>query len=348
MTRFLEDVYGQSAALRRLLPYYGGDSQRHLEAVRELLSEGERHLMFTGMGSSCYAPLAILPALTAARLEARIFEAGELLHYHLGVCDESKVLVAVSQSGESIETQRVVEEVKGRCSVVAITNNEDSYLGRTADVLLPLHAGEEGVVSTKTYTNTLAVLKLLTRCLVGGDVDEETKQLGALADDMEASMGERRADAVRAAKFLGSVPFLYFIARGPALATAHQAALTFSEGARLPAYALAGASFRHGPIELVAEEFAAVILAPAGPTWKLTTGLAREAAEEGARIVLLTDDVPGEVPATMFPLEVPAFGEDLFPITSWMSLELLLHEVANRRGLEVGIVRRISKVTRTE
>ena len=81
MTRFLEDVYGQPAALRRLLPYYGGDSQRHLEAVRELLSDGERHLMFIGMGSSCYAPLAILPALTGARLEARIFEAGELLHY---------------------------------------------------------------------------------------------------------------------------------------------------------------------------------------------------------------------------------------------------------------------------
>ena len=88
---------------------------------------------------------------------------------------------------------------------------------------------------------------------------------------------------------------------GPALATAHQAALTF-----------------------------------------------REAAEEGARIVLLTDAVPADVPATLLPLRVPAFGEDLFPFTSWMSLGVLLNEVACRRGLEAGVVRRIGKVTRTE
>ena len=105
-------------------------------------------MLFAGMGSSHYAPLAIRPALASAGVRAEIWEGGELLHYHLETCDRESVIVAVSQSGESAETRRVVEEAGGVCRVVSITNQAGSFLGRSGDPVLLMQAGEEDSIST--------------------------------------------------------------------------------------------------------------------------------------------------------------------------------------------------------
>ena len=258
MSRFLEEIHQQPAALRTVLGYYCREGKEALQAVCDLWGAGEKRLLFTGMGSSHYAPLAIRRMLVAARVPAEIWEAGELLHYHLEVCTGQTMVVAISQSGESAETCGVVEKVRESCPVVTLTNAPESYLGRCGDVVLPLCAGEEAAISTKTYTNTLAVLHLLATALANGELEAAHERLGRLANDMETWLTRRREELVRAADFLAARPFLYFIARGPSLAAAHQGALTFNEGARLPTGALAGGTFRHGPFELVGEEFAAV------------------------------------------------------------------------------------------
>lgn len=290
MSTFLEEIEQQPAALRTVLEHYRGEGRSRLEALRELCEGGERRLLFTGMGSSYFAPMAIRQHLTAAGVETSIWEAGELLHYYLKICTARTVVVAVSQSGESFETRRVVEQIGGQCRVVSITNAEGSFLGHSGDIVLPLCAGEEAAISTKTYTNTLAVLHLLATVLTGGDVDAESERVGRLAEGMEAFLADRRGEIEGAAEFLEGVPFLYFIARGPSLTAAHQAALTFNEGAGLPTCALPGGTFRHGPLELAGEGFAGVFFAPAGRTREITVGVAREVAQEGGRVLLLADE----------------------------------------------------------
>jgi glucosamine--fructose-6-phosphate aminotransferase (isomerizing) len=158
----------------------------------------------------------------------------------------------------------------------------------------------------------------------------------------------RRADEVEAAaEFLRGADFLYFIGRGPSLAAAHQGALTFNEGARLPTCALPGGTFRHGPFELVGPDFAAVLLAPAGRTVDLATGMAREVAQAGGRVLLLTDR-PAPVARGLHVLRLPARDEDLFGLQACVPLELLLYHVALQRGRQAGVFERITKVTRRE
>lgn len=114
---------------------YRGEGAQRLRAARTLCEKRQRSLLFTGMGSSYYAPLTIRTRLAAAGVRADLAEAGELLHYALEPDTMDKVLVAVSQSGESTETRQVAEALAGQCPIVALTNEPTSALGRCGDVV---------------------------------------------------------------------------------------------------------------------------------------------------------------------------------------------------------------------
>jgi len=77
---------------------------------------------------------------------------------------------------------------------------------------------------------------------------------------------------------LKDTPALHWIARGPAMAAAHQAELTFMEGARMTCRAFTGGGFRHGPFELAGQEHCCVMLIPGGRTQSLLLGMAEELA----------------------------------------------------------------------
>jgi glutamine---fructose-6-phosphate transaminase (isomerizing) len=348
VSRFLEEIQQQPEALREALAFYRGEGEGRLQATKKLCDEKKGPLLFTGMGSSFFAPMPVRGELVEAGWLAEVRDASELLHYSLGEITGETVVVAVSQSGESAETRRIVEKVQGGSRLVTVTNEMESCLGRCGDVVLPMCAGEEEAISTKTYTNTLAILHLLGTVLNGGEMGQEMERLERLADGMEEAIDGRRREIEAAADFLDGVQFLYFIARGPTLAAAHQGALTFNEGAGLPTSALSGGTFRHGPLELVGEEFAGLFFAPKGKTWALVKDMACEVAEGGGRVLLLTDGKLDGLSERVRVLELPEFGEDLFPLNACVPVELLLYEVAHRRGREAGVFERIAKVTRRE
>lgn len=348
MSRFLEEIYQQPGALREMLEYYRGAGEERLEEAVERIRSSSGKLLFTGMGSSFYAPLTVRYCLLQGGVATEIWEAGELLHYGIESCSEETVVVAVSQSGESIETRRVVEEVRGKCTVVAITNNTESYLGHSGDVVLPMMAGDEASISAKTYTNTLALLHLLAAKLLNRNVSRESGCLEHLAGGMDIFLKERMDEIAKTAEFLEGVEFLYFIGRGPAMTAAHYGELIFNEGARLPTCALAGGSFRHGPFEMAGEGFTAVFLVPDGVTRDVTMGMAREVAREGGRVLLLTDGVKEGESGNIHTVGLSGFGEDLFSLNVSIPIELLLYHMAKQKGREAGVFEHISKITQRE
>ncbi|MFH1570825.1 MAG: SIS domain-containing protein, partial [Gemmatimonadota bacterium] len=186
MSRFLDEIREQPQALGRLLQHLGGPGRSALQAAADL--GAGRALAFVGMGSSHYAPLAVRPSLARAGVRADLWEAGELLHYGLEALPADGVVVAISQSGESAETLRVIEHLDPRHPVVAITNDPASRLGRRGQVVLPLCAGAEAAISTKTYSNTLALLHLLAAAVAGRDLEAERRRLEGLAADMTEAL----------------------------------------------------------------------------------------------------------------------------------------------------------------
>ena len=339
-SRFLEEVEAQPQALMDLVSFYRAHGAPLLDQWRRLAGEHAR-VFFTGMGTSEYAPEFILPALAGSGIDATTHDAGERLHYPGAM---GGLWVLISQSGESVETRTLTGTLRNGPTTIVMTNDESSSMARNGTLVLPMKAGAESAISTKTYVNTLALLYLMGRSL-GGDLAAALERLEALA----AGMGGCERDRIReAGAMLSEAAAIHFIARGPALVAAKQAALTFMEGARIPCGAFTGGAFRHGPFELVDETHYGVFLAPGGRSFELLRSQALEAAELGGHVVLVTDQQAGPVHRNVMVLSVPDSGEELFTLSAATALEFLLHAAAVQKGLEPGVFRHGSKITKRE
>ena len=336
-TVFLREIAEQPFALRRAIDYYRTEGREPLARWHTLL-QARKRVLFSGMGSSEYAVETILPTLARRGLESWLVDAGELLHFPRPF---DGLLVLISQSGESAETRQLAAQASGR--FVAVTNHPESAIARLAALHLPMLAGDEAAISTKTYVNTLAVLHLMAR--EAGKVDPALDRLERVSEAMNAVPPE---SIEKAADVLAGAPALQFIARGPAMAAAKEACLSFVEGTRLMTSALTGGAFRHGPLELADANHYCVMFIPQSPTADLLNHLALELTAKGSHVVVITDQPAGAVPAVAAVLSVPAHGEDLFCLEVASVHARLLDAVARRRGLTAGDFRYSGKITLTE
>jgi glucosamine--fructose-6-phosphate aminotransferase (isomerizing) len=342
-TQFLREVDQQPQALHDLVNYYRNRGAERLHAWAACARSVKR-VTFLGMGTSELTPLLVLRRLSMQGLDASFFDAGDWLHYPHSL---KALAVLISQSGESVETRRLAEGPTGD-GMIAIVNNEQSTLGRRANVVLPMCAGDEVTISSKTYVNTLAVLHLMAEALTGeAAVAEGLKSLEDLSAVMNTNVDRDSIDA--AAGRLCDAGCIFFVSRGPAMVSARQSALTFMEGTQLPAQALTGGAFRHGPFELSDEFHRCVFFIPTGKTTDLLVNMAGEAAKLGTHVVCITDQphkALKEAGCTI--LSVPHVPEELFPLAAATTQELLLDAVARKRGLQAGIFRHGQKVTTRE
>lgn len=340
-SRFLDEITQQPEELRRLIAFYAGDEGCERLRRWTVMARSAGRVHFTGMGTSAFAAETVLASLARHGVDATTDDAGELLHDPRPLTGLS---VLVSQSGESVETRRLLDILDLSRGMVAITNAPESTIARAASLVLPLLAGDESAISTKTYVNTLAVLFLLDRTLAGDDIIA-LEALGRIADVMPVVDPGLLAHA---AALIADTGAIQFIARGPAMAAARQAALTFMEGTHSNCTALTGGAFRHGPFELVGPDHRAVIYISGGPTADLLTTMATEIAAYGSHVVAITNrelDLPADTCAV---LHVPQSPEVLFSLAAATTQELLLGAVARQRGIEAGVFRYGGKITTHE
>ena len=349
-TGFTREISRQPEALRAVAAFYASKDGRELLQRCASLSGTSRRLVFTGMGTSLYAPYLVANELADGKRAIELIDAGELLHFGLDSLQENDVLVAISQSGESAETKRVVESVAGSVPVVSIVNDVASAMGQCADITLPLHAGEEASISTTTYTNTLAVLLLLTAQIISGDSTSTADRLVETADHMEENLAAIRSQAADAARMFGELDTLHVIGRGYDLVTARQWALILKEGAGLFTEALSAGLFRHGPIELSGTGHAVAYVVSRYNRLDLTCKLAAESHRAGSRVLVISDGSTnyGLLPGDVHEVVIEGSGGLYFPIMCAPFIEYFVHEAAELRGREAGIFRHATKITSRE
>jgi glucosamine--fructose-6-phosphate aminotransferase (isomerizing) len=347
MNEFLSELQQLPAALSALLDFYRADGKDLLAAWKSS-ADGKTGITFTGMGSSCISPLIIISRLRQAGIDARVMDAGEWLHYGgPGSTSSRELLVAVSQSGESAELRELLRAGKLKSGYVAITNTPGSTLARGAGLVLPLRAGIENAVTTKTYSNTLAMLHLMGAAFAG-ELEKAFEELDRSADSLCSVEGDRIAEAASA---LMPGDRIACIGRGPGYVSAQQLALTLSEGARCLAAAYTGGLFNHGPFECADTGLGAILFQPVGATQALMRKLAARLRGVGSNTVTFSDDPRTTLsdPNTI-PIHAGSLSgrEDLFPLLVSRSQCLLLDQLSRLRGIETGQYRYGSKVTSEE
>jgi glucosamine--fructose-6-phosphate aminotransferase (isomerizing) len=249
------------------------------------------------------------------------------------------LLLAVSQSGASPDLLATVEAARrAGAQVVALVNVEDSPLAQSADVTLPLAAGEEtSVAATKTYLASLAaILQLVAEWA-------DDRELRQASHDAPALM--RRAwalDWTAALEPLREAGSAYVVARGVGLGIAQEWALKLKETCRLHAEAQSAAEVRHGPMALVRAGFPALVLAQHDETYAGVVELARDLATRGANTLLAGAALEGTTTLPTLPAH-PA----LEPLLATQTFYRFANSLALARGFDPDRPAHLHKVTQT-
>ena len=357
MTPLMEEILQQPDALSGVRKYYASPGAIPLTMRKTLGISRNTLVVFTGMGSSLHAAYPAQAYLTAMGYRALVWEAAELLHHHLKVLTPETLLVIVSQSGETVEVTRLLQVLPKKTNVIAVTNVEGSHLGRQGQMMLPMMAGIQAAVSTKTYTCAVAVLMYLAFAITG-EPQRPLSQALMHAVDAQEKILERHDDLMLPTlEFFNHPPYVALLSRGADLASAFQGALMLKEVARLAAEPITAAQFRHGPIEIVNPSHCYIIFArhsqpvAAAPRTRqpatLLLKLADDIRSHRGRVLLLSDR-PVENVTNMRLIHVDPIRLGLGTLVDILLIQLLAHDFALRAGFEPGKFWIAEGVTRRE
>jgi glucosamine--fructose-6-phosphate aminotransferase (isomerizing) len=264
--------------------------------------------------------------------------------YALPASSDDAVGLAISQSGETIETVVAARAARERgMSLVALTNQADSRLARLCDEVILLRAGHEEGPGTKTVVaQCVAIYQFaLHLALASSHVHEELVR-AALAELHSAPrvIGQMLSDPVaaqlaRLAQVLAADEYLYIIGAGPFWALALQAANYLREVAKIHCCPFEATEFRHGPLEALSGGSRLLVLSGGDCRGREQVERAcRAAADAGARLVYVGD--AAGVPAAPVEEQVllPALSELLAAQIYLSPIQLLGYRMAKLKGLD--------------
>ena len=298
-------------------------------------------MIISGMGSSHFATFGLWSSLVRLGVPAWWVETTQLLDLADGLVAPHSLLWLTSQSGESAETVALLDRLRrDHIHVVGVTNNPDSSLGRGADTRIDLVAGDEATVSTKSYVNTLAAVRLVDATLTGTG-PSALGSLRATEDSLAEYLGGLE-EHVQAVGDFAEGRHLLLTGRGGAAASAKTAGLILKEAAKVPVEGLTAGALRHGVIELAGPGLAVTFFDHGpGAHRDQNDRLASDLAAAGTEIAWVTGD--GSDGRRRLP--APA-GTDIDPtIRDAAALQTLSFALAQRAGVTAGDFTFASKVT---
>jgi glucosamine--fructose-6-phosphate aminotransferase (isomerizing) len=327
-----------------------GLSEEDAKAIRRviLLACGTSHHA-TIAGRYWIEELAQVPAISELASEFRGRDA---------VIGEGDLVIAVSQSGETIDTLMAAKEAKERgAKVLAIANVNGSAIPRMADASFYTHAGPEiGVASTKCFMTQLANLLMFSIWLArrrgtlsegeAGELVEGLARVPHLIDERLKATHETIANMVR--DFANARDVL-FLGRGLSFPMALEGALKLKEISYVHAEGYAAGEMKHGPIALLDAEVPVIVLAPKDRHYERVCSNLQEARAREAKIIGVTTagDKQAQALCDAF-VEVAPTHEALSPFLTVVPLQLYAYCVADHKGTDVDQPRNLAKTVTVE
>lgn len=345
MSQMLEEVRQQPAALEKTLTA----ELKRVERFKRLMEKRRpRLVVLAARGTSDNAALFGRYLLEIAT-GIPVSMAAPSIHtlYEARMDYRDALVVGISQSGESTDTNCVLERAREMGAMtVGITNERASTMARIADHVCFVHAGKEkSVAATKTYTGQMLVFYLLAYTLGGKFRIDDLRRLpewveGALKLESEiAALSERYRFMNRAV----------VMARGLNYSNAFEFSLKLMETCYVVAERFSSADFQHGPMALVERNFPVFVFAPPDATWTDVQGVLEKLRELKAESVVLTDPGNREAPrmATRAVRLPRKYGACFTPIPYIVPAQIFAACLATQKGLDPDRPRTLSKVTMT-
>ncbi len=288
----------------------------------------------------------------------------ELAHefrYRDPVVDERTLVVAVSQSGETMDTLMAVRHAREQgAQTLAIVNTHGSTIPRESDAVLYTHAGPEiAVASTKAFLAQITAAYLLGLYLAQlrgnkfpDEIAETLRELRAMPDKIQEVLD--RAGRVREiARWMADTQSVLFLGRHVGYPVALEGALKLKELAYIHAEGFAAGELKHGPIALIepGQPVFVVVPSPRGRHSlhsKVVSNI-QEIRARGARTIVIAEDGDDDVlPYADEVFFVPQSPTLLAPLLAVVPLQIFACELATAKGLDVDQPRNLAKSVTVE
>ncbi|UEJ82363.1 glutamine--fructose-6-phosphate transaminase (isomerizing) [Brachybacterium halotolerans subsp. kimchii] len=288
----------------------------------------------------------------------------ELAHefrYRDPIVTEKTLVVAISQSGETMDTLMAMRHAQEQgAKVVAICNTHGSTIPREADAALYLHVGPEiAVASTKAYLGQITACYLLGLYLAQVRGNLYPDEIAALMEDLDqlpAQVQRVLDDAEQVgdlARAMADVSSVLFLGRHVGYPTALEGALKLKEIAYIHAEGFAAGELKHGPIALVEEGQPVFVIVPSprgrdSLHSKVVSNI-QEVRARGARTLVIAEDGDDDVlPYSDVVLRVPETRTLFAPLLTVIPLQIFACELAAAKGLDVDQPRNLAKSVTVE
>ena len=288
----------------------------------------------------------------------------ELSHefrYRDPVVDERTLVVAVSQSGETMDTLMAVRHAREQgATVLAIVNTHGSTIPRESDAVLYTHAGPEiAVASTKAFVAQIAAAYLLGLYLAQLRGNMFADEVAAILAELRAvpekiqQVIDRSGRVREVARFMADTPTVLFLGRHVGYPVAMEGALKLKELAYIHAEGFPAGELKHGPIALIepGQPVFVIVPSPRGRDSlhsKVVSNI-QEIRARGARTLVIAEE--GDEAVLPFADEVftvPATPTLLAPLVSVIPLQIFACELATAKGLDVDQPRNLAKSVTVE
>jgi glutamine---fructose-6-phosphate transaminase (isomerizing) len=313
-----------------------------------------KNVKFLGCGSAYYAGqmgAALVEEL--ARIPADAEPASEF-RYRSPVVDPDTLYVAVSQSGETIDTLMAVQELKRKGGqVIGAVNVVGSAIGRECGHGIFLHAGPEvAVASTKALTNmavNFALLALLlgrVRDMSAANGQRIVNGLRNLPEQVNRMLNAEE-DIATIANQYAAADHMFFIGRVRGWPVAREGAQKLKEISYVHAEAYQAGELKHGPLALIAREMPSVVIIPSDDLVAKNLSTIEQIKARGGPVIALTStDIPeGLADAT---IRVPRAEPELEPILLNVPLQILAYHAAAKLGRDIDKPRNLAKSVTVE
>jgi glucosamine--fructose-6-phosphate aminotransferase (isomerizing) len=345
-------AYGEGG---RLVPEFGTAKLGGLNLEKRDFFD-VRRVQLIAMGTAYHAAMIGAWLLErVARVPARAEIACELRSRN-PIVEKETLYIAVSQSGETIDTLMALREIRNKGGrVLGVVNMVGSSIARETDGGVYVHAGPEmAVASTKAFTSQVMALTLVA-LLFGRMHDLSLAEGKSLVAEISLIPGLMRrvldgAEEVRriGRKYRDTRTFL-FLGRGPSYPVALEGALKLKEIAYILSEGMSAGDVKHGPIALVSEQTAVVVIAVKGDSLDKTIGGMEEIRARKGRVIAVTN-VQDERIARIAEdvILVPETREALSPLLTVIPLQLFAYFIAVELERDVDRPRNLAKSVTVE
>ncbi|MBC7691416.1 MAG: glutamine--fructose-6-phosphate transaminase (isomerizing) [Methylotenera sp.] len=331
-----------------------------------------KEITFVACGTSWHAALLGKYWIERfARIPVNVELASEF-RYRDPVLAPGALVIGMSQSGETADTLAVIRDVKKRgFKTLGLTNVRGSTLSREADAIFYTSAGPEiGVAATKTFTTQMLAVLLWAGYLgiehkaprtspagtpnakpisfeeLFHEIVKLPHQIKECLDDPQGMITAVRS----AAKQLQNIKGFFFIGRGFSYPIALEGALKLKEIAYVHAEGYAAGELKHGPIAMIDQDMAVVVLAPQDSWRDKTVSNLEEVKARGAKIVAIGGTHDQNLKnLSDFWIPLPAQkDESLLPFLMTAAVQMLSYELALLKGTDVDKPRNLAKSVTVE